>query len=175
MGAVTRELDDERVGVVEELLGADGTGAFGVRLQLLARHAVQAVEVGLVDAGDVVGRMADVRLQGLDERGEEGAILSGRGVGGERGELVLQELEEAGHVDGRGADARRRRVRVELVQVGGEGGHVGTPPVPGRGAWGLDAVLDCMRSWAVSELGSIQPRYFSSPCLGWGFSYLRRD
>lgn len=40
VGAVARELDDERVGIVEELLGADGTGALRVRLEPLARHAV---------------------------------------------------------------------------------------------------------------------------------------
>lgn len=88
--------------------------------------------------------MDDVGLEGLDERGEQDAVLLGRCVDGERGELVLHELEEPCHFDGRRAGARRRRVGGDLVQVGVEGGHVGTTPVPSRSAR-LDAVLDCMR------------------------------
>lgn len=119
----------------------------------------------------MVGRIAGVGLQGLDERGEEDAVLLGRGVDGERGVLVLQELEEPGHVDGRGADARRRLVGGDLVQVGVEAGHVETSPVPFRGT-GLDAVLDCMRLRAVSELGSSLDTYISMPRPGEGGGFI---
>ena len=108
MRAMTRQLDDERVRIFKEFLGADHAGALGVRQQLLARHAVERVEVHLVDAADALRSLADVGLEVAGETLQKFPVRVVRGVDGERGHLVLQQLEERGGVGWGGADARVR-------------------------------------------------------------------
>lgn len=87
------QLDDERVGVVDKALGADGTGAVGVGAQPRRRHAFQTVEVELVDARHAVGGVVDIGLELAHQRAEEVPVRGRRRVSRLRRELVLYELE----------------------------------------------------------------------------------
>lgn len=146
MSALAGKLNDEAVRIVQ--VGNLADGAVLITGNLLAVHAVEAVQELLRDALQPGRGVVDVVLEGGDETLEEPGVV-GRGRRGvQRRELVLQQAEEGGRVDGRG-----RRVRVllgrlvagglaELVEEGEEGGHVYA--AAGAAGFGkLDIVFDC--------------------------------
>lgn len=145
MGALARQLDNEAVLVLEVRHLADGAVVVGG--QRLAVHAVERVDKLLAHALQPGGRVVDVGLERADELLEEGAVVVGGRRRVQRLQLVLQQAEEGGRVDGRG-----RRVRVVLRRLGArgladlveeveEGGHVDAAAGP-TGLAELDVVFD---------------------------------
>lgn len=87
MSSPARELSHQAVGIVEEVLHADGT--FVVGGEGLARDAIEGVDEllgGALEGGRGVER---VLLERLGEGEEEGLVFLGGGRGGEGEELVL--------------------------------------------------------------------------------------
>ncbi|KAI9151755.1 hypothetical protein HJFPF1_08965 [Paramyrothecium foliicola] len=153
VAALAGQLDDETPLVLE--VGDLADGAVVVGGERLAVDAVNGVDEGLIDAAQAGGRVVDVVLEGRDELLEEVAVVGGRRGAVQRLELVLQQAEESGRVDGRGRGVRVVVVVVVLlvvgvgggvgfaegVEEGEEGGHVyAACRAPGLGE--LDIVFD---------------------------------
>lgn len=146
VATLARQLNNEAVFILE--VGNLANGTIVVLVELLSVHAVERVNELLGDAAQAGGRVVNVVLEGGDEALEELAVVSAGGGGVERLQLVLQETEEGGRVDGgwRGVRVVLGRLVArgfaQLVEEGEEGSHVDAA----AGAMGLgefDIVLDC--------------------------------
>ncbi|PNY23325.1 Uncharacterized protein TCAP_06735 [Tolypocladium capitatum] len=155
VAALARQLDDETPLVLEVRHLADGAVVVGG--ERLAADAVERVDKLLARAAQRRGRIVDVGLERGHELVEEVAVVGRGRRRRQRLQLVLQQAEEGGGVDGRGRGVRvvvgglRARGLAELVEEGEEGGHVDAA----RGAPGLrepDVVLDWARRRSAAVL-----------------------